>query len=145
MARGVSRRQGGKASRNPPFYMDETKVTNLKYVEFLNLEIARIKVEGMDVKGDGQLWAILGPVYGSYEPIVFENGRFMLSNSAYSNYPVVRVTAWGARAYAKFYGEHLPSELEWFHAATVGSELSKSARNDQVDQRRSHLTLKTGC
>ncbi len=124
----------GKPLEIPPFYMDETKVTNFKYVEFLNLEIARIKVEGMDVKGDGRLWAILGPVYGSYEPIVFENGRFMLSNSAYGNYPVVRVTALGARAYAKYYGERLPSELEWFHAATVGSELSKSARDDKIDQ-----------
>ncbi|MDR3603104.1 MAG: bifunctional serine/threonine-protein kinase/formylglycine-generating enzyme family protein, partial [Syntrophaceae bacterium] len=135
--------RAGKPLEIPRFYMDETKVTNFKYVEFLNLEIARIRVENMDVKGDGQLWATLGPVYGSYEPIVFENGRFMLSNTAYGNYPVVRVTAWGARAYAKFYGERLPSELEWFHAATVGSELSKSAGNDQVDQTSESSDLET--
>lgn len=132
----------GESFHIAQFYMDESQVTNFKYIEFLNLEISKIRVEGMAVEGDGQLWAMLGPVYGNYEPIVFENGRFVLSNSSYASYPVVEVTALGAKTYAEFYGERLPSELEWFHAATATSEFSKSNNNQSRESQDLETEMK---
>ncbi|MBI5251643.1 MAG: protein kinase [Desulfomonile tiedjei] len=109
--------ESGKAVHVAPFYMDETEVTNYKYLEFLNQSISRIKVEGEIVYGDGKPWLTLGPVYGGYEPILYRNGRFLLKDSSAAAYPVVKVTGHGASAYAAFYGERLPSEVEWLHAA----------------------------
>lgn len=99
------------------FYMDETSVTNFKYVEFLNQVPARIKVKDGTVLGDGRPWLMLGPVFGGYEPIVYRDGRFSLKDSSSASYPVVRVTGYGAGAYADYFGKRLPSELEWLHAA----------------------------
>ncbi|MCL5125968.1 MAG: bifunctional serine/threonine-protein kinase/formylglycine-generating enzyme family protein [Deltaproteobacteria bacterium] len=121
----------GESFQIAPLYMDETQVTNLKFIEFLNLEISRIMVHGRDIRGNGELWAKLGPVYGSYEPIIFENGRFNLSDPSFGSYPVVKVTALGANAYAGFYGERLPSELEWFHAVITGADVKNPAGNNQ--------------
>jgi serine/threonine-protein kinase len=109
--------ESGKAVQVTPFYMDETEVTNYKYVEFLNQSLSRIKIEGELVYGDGKPWLTLGSVYGGYEPIIYRNGRFLLKDSSAAAHPVVKVTGHGASAYAAFYGERLPSEAEWLHAA----------------------------
>lgn len=109
--------ESGKAVQVTPLYMDETEVTNYKYVEFLNQSLSRIKIEGELVYGDGKPWLMLGSVYGGYEPIIYRKGRFLLKDSSAAAYPVVKVTGYGASAYAAFYGERLPSEAEWLHAA----------------------------
>ncbi len=62
----------GKPLRVNSFYMDETPVTNQEYVEFLNKNISRIKVEGGVVQGDGEIWLLLGEVMEGYEPIIFQ-------------------------------------------------------------------------
>jgi len=105
-----------------PFYMDETEVTNHQYVEFLNQAISRVRVEEGVVKGDGQIWLLLGEVMEGYEPIIFQNGRFLLKDPSLAAYPVVRVTAHGATAYAQFYGKRLPTEVEWLYARKEGTE-----------------------
>jgi len=109
--------ESAKAVNVAQFYMDETEVTNYKYVEFLNQVVSRLKIEGEIVYGDGQPWLALGPVYVGYEPIIYQNGRFLLKNASAAAYPVVKVTGYGASAYAAFYGERLPTEAEWLHAA----------------------------
>lgn len=110
--------EGARPVDVPQFYMDETEVTNFKYVEFLNQVLSKVQVKDGIARGDGQPWLVLGPVYGGYEPIVFRNGRFLLQDAAGAARPVVKITGYGAEAYAAFYGKRLPTEAEWLRAAS---------------------------
>lgn len=104
-----------------PFYMTETQITNHQYVDFLNGELHRIKVEGSVVKGNGQIWLLLGEVIKGYEPIVFRDGKFHVNKPPHAACPVLRVTGHGAASYARFHGMRLPTKGEWFLAATMGA------------------------
>jgi serine/threonine protein kinase len=104
-----------------PFYMDETQVTNHQYVEFLNQNLSGIRVERRVVRSDEEIWLLLGEVIEGYEPIIFRNGRFRVSNMAYASYPALRVTGFGASAYANFYGRRLPTVTEWLYAVKKGA------------------------
>jgi len=99
-----------------PFYMDETQVTNHQYVEFLNHNLSQLEVERGVVRQEDEIWLLLGKVWEGYEPIVFQNGRFKVTNATYASFPVLRVTAFGASAYARFYNRRLPTMTEWLHA-----------------------------
>ncbi len=112
----------GKQIEVPPFYMDETQVTNYQYAEFLNQEISRIRVRDGMVVSDEQIWLFLGEVAKGYEPIMFQGGRFHLHGTQSSAYPVVRVTGYGAGAYARFFGRRLPTEREWLYLVESGGE-----------------------
>jgi serine/threonine-protein kinase len=116
--------QSGKSVQVNPFYMDETEVTNHQYVEFLNGVLERIQVEGEVVKGDGDVWLLLGEATKGYEPIVFKEGTFSVKRPAFHSLAVVRVTAYGAAAYARFYGRRLPSEVEWLRVMGGAQEKS---------------------
>ena len=100
----------------PAFYMDETEVINRRYVDFLNQVLSTIRVEDGVVKGNGDIWLFLEEVTEGYDPIMFHNGTFLVTDSKYDSNPVLRITAYGAEAYARFYGRRLPNELEWFSA-----------------------------
>jgi serine/threonine-protein kinase len=99
-----------------PFYMDETRVTNHQYVVFLNQNLSRIRVERDVVQAGEGIWLLLGKVTEGYEPIVFRDGKFKISNLAYASLPVLRITAYGATAYAAFYNRRLPTYAEWLRA-----------------------------
>jgi serine/threonine-protein kinase len=115
------RSKKGISATVPPFYMDETQVTNLQYVEFLNQALSRLRVEGGIVRGDdGNIWLLLGEVMEGYEPILFQNGKFRIKDPMHAACAVLRVTAYGALAYAQFYGRRLPTEAEWLYAASAG-------------------------
>jgi serine/threonine-protein kinase len=100
--------------------MDETEVTNHQYVEFLNQVLPKLKVEKELVYGDGQLWAILGQIMEGYEPIIFDHDKFAVNGAQHASCPALRVTAYGAAAYAKFYRRRLPTEEEWLYVALEG-------------------------
>jgi serine/threonine-protein kinase len=108
--------QAGNSVQVTSFYMDETEVTNHQYVEFLNGALSRIRVERGVVRGDADIWLLLGEVAKGYEPIVFRDGRLFLKDPTLASHPVVRVTAAGADAYARFYGRRLPTDIEWLYA-----------------------------
>ncbi len=116
-----------KSVKVNPFYMDETQVTNHQYVAFLNQNLSAIRVKRRVVRRDAEIWLLLGEVIEGYNPIVFHNGRFKVTNATYASFPVLRVTGLGASAYAHFYGRRLPMAVEWIYVAKKG----RIARNNK--------------
>jgi serine/threonine-protein kinase len=106
--------------------MDEFFVTNQQFVDFLNHNLSRINLENGVVKGDGANWYLLGEVHEGYEPIVYRNNEFHVSDPAYTSSPVLRVTGYGASAFAGFFGRRLPTEAEWLFATTKGVAIQSS-------------------
>lgn len=104
------------------YYMDEAQTTNHQYVEFLNANLPRIKVEGGVVRGDSHVWLLLGEVIKGYEPIVFRDAKFRVNKPAHAACPVLRVTGYGAASYARFYGKRLPTKEEWLLAAVTSAD-----------------------
>ena len=103
------------------FYIDEFFVTNLQFVEFLNHNLSRINIENGVVKGDGANWLLLGEVFARYEPIIYRNEKFHVSDPDRASSPVLRVTGYGASAFASFYGRRLPTEVELLYAMIKGA------------------------
>lgn len=123
----------GKLVNMEPFYMDETKVTNHQYVEFLNQTLSQIRVEESVVRSNGAIWLLLGEVIEGYEPIVFRGGKFHMNYPAHAACPVLRVTGYGASAFASFYGRRLFTDAEWLHAVRKGAASQKKALGDSPE------------
>lgn len=109
-----------------PFYMDEFFITNQQFVDFLNQNLSIISLEKDVVKGDGANWLLLGEVYARYEPILYRTGKFYISEPAYAANPVLRVTGYGATAFAKFVDRRLLTETELLYVMVKGSTSSKT-------------------
>ena len=109
-----------------PFSVDEFLVTNQQFVDFLNHNLSIISLEKDVVKGDGANWLLLGEVYAGYEPIVYRTGKFYISDPAYAANPALRVTGYGATAFAKFEDRRLLTETELLYVMVRGSAPSKT-------------------
>jgi serine/threonine-protein kinase len=96
-----------------PFYLDEDKVTNHHFIEFLNILKESLTVREGIVRNKDQIWLYLGKGNEAHDQIIHENGRFYLRKTEYAAYPVVRVTWYGAQAYANHYNKRLLTEYEW--------------------------------
>jgi len=103
----------GKADGVQSFYLDKDMVTNHHFAEFLNEVKDSLVVENGIVKHDSEIWFYIGKGIESHEQIIYEHGRFHLRNTEYAAHPVVRVTWYGALAYARYYGKRLATEDEW--------------------------------
>jgi serine/threonine-protein kinase len=136
----ISKENSGKSISVTPFYMDEFLITNQQYVEFLNNNLSRINVENGVIKGDGANWILLGEVYEGYEPIVYRNEEFHVSNPTYASSPVLRVTGYGASAFAKFFGRRLPTVGELLYAAVKGTKDSQS-RSESISNRSNQMKM----
>ncbi len=90
------------------FSIDRYEVTNAQYSAFLNKRGNR--VEG------GVNWLNL-----SGSKIELREGQFV-PLQGYESHPVVRVTWYGAKAYAEWRGCRLPTEAEWERAVRGGFE-----------------------
>jgi len=112
------------------FYMDETLVTNHQYVEFLNHNLSQIRVERGVVRAEDEIWLLLGKISENYDPIVFQKGEFKVNKIAYASLPALRVTAYGAAAYARYYNRRLPTYTEWLHALGNGDLLLEETSRD---------------
>jgi len=122
--RSGNREEQSKTVNVQSFYMDETVVTNHHFVEFLNTLKDTLTVENGVVKKNGEIWLYLGEGAEPHEQIIYRHGRFHLRETKYAAHPVVRVTWYGASAYANHYGKRLPTEYEWEYAALKGSSRS---------------------
>ena len=111
-----------------PFYMAETQVTNIQFINFLNQQSrTRVTVTGNQVFGDGYLWMVISketthPAQGVSNhkaPIAYEKGQFTLITADSAACPVVNVSGYAALAYAEFYGKALPTHAQWDIAASA--------------------------
>jgi len=106
------------------FCMDRYPVTNTDYARFLNLFGNR--VEG------GEKWLDnVGPFSSWLCKIQKKNGLFV-PKPGYENHPVIKVSWYGARAYARWLGKRLPTEAEWEKAARGGLEGKKYVYGDTI-------------
>ncbi|MBN2088988.1 SUMF1/EgtB/PvdO family nonheme iron enzyme [candidate division KSB1 bacterium] len=85
------------------YYIDQKPVTNIDFCKFLN-------DSGNQIEG-GSRW--YHSKYGHIDSTV--NG--FVGQKNFENHPVVGVTWFGARAYARSIGKRLPTEMEWEKAA----------------------------
>jgi len=115
----------GRRIQVKPFYMDTQLVTFHHFSEFLNSAKDSLKVENGVVTKDDHIWFYLGEGVEPYEQILYQHGRFHIRNTDYAARPVVRVTWYGASAYASQYGEQLPTDRQWGYAASIGKITSK--------------------
>jgi serine/threonine-protein kinase len=109
-----------------PFYMDEFFVTNQQFVDFLNHNLSIISIETGVVKGNGTNWFLLGEVRSGYEPIIYRNNEFHISEPAWASSPALRVTGFGASAYAQYFGRRLPTQVEMLFAMVNGEPSPKT-------------------
>lgn len=108
------------------FYLGATLVTNHQFVEFLNAAKGKLTVAEGVVKGENKPWLFLGEVRKGIEPIVYVEGRFRIKDPSLAAHPVVKVTAYGAAAYAATQGRRLPTaaELSLAAASPAGGQTS---------------------
>lgn len=60
-----------------------------------------------------------------YEPIVYRNNEFHVSDPVYASSPALRVTGYGASAFANYFGRRLPTAKEMLFAMVKGTDSSK--------------------
>ena len=104
----------------PSFYLAEGLVTNSRYVAYLNAIHSLITVQDTAVYYQGSVLFLLGEVREGYQPIIYEGEQFTVSDTAYGEKPVVRVTPEGALAYAYYYSRDLPTASQWNLAREKG-------------------------
>ncbi len=125
---------GGPEER-PLFYVDEEKISNFLFVEFLNHLGDAVTVNDGVVRLDEQIIFYIGSSPDE-TPIIYLHNTFHLSDQSKGTDPVVRVTYHGASRYAATYGKSLLSGEEWhsayrYHSSDVPVN---QADNHAVDQ-----------
>ncbi|MCF7920516.1 MAG: SUMF1/EgtB/PvdO family nonheme iron enzyme [Candidatus Cloacimonetes bacterium] len=103
------------------FQIMDFEVNNAQFTQFLNEanSVGEIIVESPIVAGyytgDEYYAADYYPYYDLWEGYghILWNGGYFSLESGYGCYPVVKVSWFGANAFAEFYGWRLPSEQEW--------------------------------
>ena len=103
------------------FYLDRYEVTTAQYSKFLNLALSKklIFVDGGVVYDSHNKTNVILKTSTSapLSQIHFRNRIFSYSPE-YANHPVVHVSYYGAKLFAHFYQEQLPTEAQWEKAAS---------------------------
>lgn len=95
------------------FKISKYEVTNLEYAAFLN---------AVNIKSDGIYNAI--QIINTNSPdlqLTYQNKKWVPKANK-ENFPVVMVNYYGALAYCKWAKGNLPTELEWYYAASGGNK-----------------------
>jgi len=95
-----------------PFYAGAREITFQNYADFLNEVKKDVTVEKGVVKWNNEIWLLMGEGKEPYEQIIYEHSRFYIRDSRYAFHPVVRVTWYGAAAYASHFRKRLPATEE---------------------------------
>jgi formylglycine-generating enzyme required for sulfatase activity len=112
------------------FWIDKHEVTNAQFAAFLNEKGNQEEggVTWLDIEDD--------------DCLIEKSGEEFRSKSGYADHPVVKVSWYGAKAYAEWVGGRLPSEAEWEYAAR-GAEGSVYPWGD--DEPTCDLAQYSGC
>ncbi len=105
------------------FKMGKYPVTNAQFVKFLNEKgnvVTKVARESGFEPEEVPYYKI---EYTGGNLIIEENGKFKVIEG-YENYPVDRVSYFGAKAYAEWVGGRLPTEAEYEYAS-YGGQLSQ--------------------
>lgn len=95
-----------------PFYAGAREITFQNYADFLNEVKEEVTVEKGVVKWNNEIWLLMGEGKEPYEQIIYEHNRFHIRDTRYAFHPVVRVTWYGATAYANHFRKRLAAAEE---------------------------------
>jgi serine/threonine protein kinase len=95
-----------------PFYAGAREITFQDYADFLNEVKEEVTVEKGVVKWNNEIWLLMGEGKEHYEQIIYEHNRFHIRDTRYAFHPVVRVTWYGAAAYASHFRKRLAAAEE---------------------------------
>ncbi len=119
------------------FYMDDRKITNFLFIEFLHNVESQVTVKNGIVRHKKKIVIYIGDGSAPEDSIIFEHDTFHLKNQDLGNKPVLRVTYHGAQMYANQYGKELLTDKEWLFAYRyhlVNTLLEESAKPQSWDQ-----------
>lgn len=128
-----------------PFYLDEQKVTNFMFTEFLNSIRNDLSVKNGIVRKDDTIVSYINTGPDSSEAIIYKHDTFHLKEQASGSKPAVRVTFHGAHLYASHYGKQLLSHEEWefayrFH---LGNPAQGSGTTDRLEAQSGNTMMHT--
>lgn len=101
------------SGERPAYYSDPSLVTIHHFNEFLNEVREELSVEDGVVKNGEKIWLYIGTDKEPYEQIGYEHERFHIREVQRAHDPVVRVTWFGASAYARHFDKELPDYDQW--------------------------------
>jgi serine/threonine protein kinase len=95
------------------FYIDEQKISNFLFVEFLNTFGKKLSVKNGIVRHGETILIYIGSGLNGEGAIVYKHDRFHLKDQNDGIKPVVRVTYHGAHIFAAYHGKDLLTTEEW--------------------------------